>query len=125
VANVDEWVGKAEEDWSVAVSLTRRRKLPVPSIVCFHCQQCVEKYLKACLVYHRDKPPRIHDLHKLLVLCERRDPLLGALASQMKALDPHAVLTRYPGATATVNEAKDAVAAARVARQVLRKRLGL
>ena len=44
-----EWVTKAEEDFSVAGGLVRRRKIPAWNAICFHCQQCAEKYLKARL----------------------------------------------------------------------------
>lgn len=41
-----EWVSKAEGDWRVA-----QREMaatdPVNDAVCFHAQQCVEKYLTA------------------------------------------------------------------------------
>jgi HEPN domain-containing protein len=42
-----EWVAKAEEDYLAALDLARRRKRPLWSGVCFHAQQCAEKYLKA------------------------------------------------------------------------------
>ena len=42
-----EWVAKAEEDFLSATDLARRRNRPVWSTVCFHTQQCAEKYLKA------------------------------------------------------------------------------
>ncbi|MBI4848150.1 MAG: HEPN domain-containing protein [Nitrospirae bacterium] len=29
--------------------------------MCFHCQQCIEKYLKAFLIYNESEPPRTHD----------------------------------------------------------------
>jgi HEPN domain-containing protein len=41
-----EWFDKAEEDFDGAASLSRRRKKPLPSLVCFHAQQCAEKYLE-------------------------------------------------------------------------------
>jgi HEPN domain-containing protein len=44
-----EWVEKAEGDWNAARQLNRVRKDPNYDGVCFHCQQCVEKYLKARL----------------------------------------------------------------------------
>jgi HEPN domain-containing protein len=47
---LQEWIQKAEEDYTVATTLARKRKQPTPSTVCFHCQQCAEKYLKAFLV---------------------------------------------------------------------------
>jgi HEPN domain-containing protein len=45
-AYLQEWIRKAEEDYTAATVLARRRKHPTPSVVCFHCQQCAEKYLK-------------------------------------------------------------------------------
>ena len=46
---LDEWADKAEADYKAAVALNRRRKEPLPDIVCYHCQQSAEKYLKALL----------------------------------------------------------------------------
>jgi HEPN domain-containing protein len=42
-----EWVQKAEGDFLVAQKMLRARKQPVYDAVCFHSQQCAEKYLKA------------------------------------------------------------------------------
>lgn len=45
-----EWVDKAENDLkNAAHTLTMGEKCPTDT-VCFHAQQCVEKYLKAFLV---------------------------------------------------------------------------
>jgi HEPN domain-containing protein len=44
-----EWVAKAEADYAGAVALNRRRKQPLPDLVCFHCQQAAEKFIKAFL----------------------------------------------------------------------------
>ena len=38
------WVARAEEDYVLARSALRHRR-PLPYGVCFHAQQCVEKYL--------------------------------------------------------------------------------
>src|SRR2546427_12964205 len=43
-----DWAKKAENDFETALALMRRKKVLADSI-CFHCQQCVEKYLKARL----------------------------------------------------------------------------
>ena len=45
----EEWVEKAEEDFDAADVLLYGRDVPIAAIVCFHCQQCAEKYLKAYL----------------------------------------------------------------------------
>ena len=44
-----DWVDKAEGDFLAAAALARRRKIPLHVQVCFHSQQCAEKYLKARL----------------------------------------------------------------------------
>ena len=46
-----EWVKKAENDFKVASQILRRRKDRVPDAACFFCQQCLEKYLKAPIVF--------------------------------------------------------------------------
>ena len=40
-----EWVRKAEADYVIARQCSRG-KIPLHDGVCFHCQQCAEKYLK-------------------------------------------------------------------------------
>lgn len=47
-----EWIQKAEDDFIVAQKMLRARKYPVYDAVCFHAQQCAEKYLKAFIQEH-------------------------------------------------------------------------
>ncbi len=55
-----KWIEKAEKDL-----LTAERELsfqdPVTDTVCFHCQQAVEKYLKAFLVFHQVYFTKTHE----------------------------------------------------------------
>ncbi|MDQ3812463.1 MAG: HEPN domain-containing protein [Armatimonadota bacterium] len=122
---VDEWVEKAEADYKGAVALNRRRKEPLSDLVCFHCQQCAEKYLKAYLVAQSSNPPRIHDLEDLLTLCSVHDAALIKHLPLVEALDPYGVQYRYPAISATEAEAKDAVRTMRRLRTILRRSLGL
>ena len=122
---LDEWIEKAEADYKSAVALQRRRNEPLPDIVCYHCQQCVEKYLKAYLIAQGSTPPRIHDLEDLLHLCALYDATLTARLPLVHVLNPYGVLIRYPGMTATVAEAQAAVHATRRLRTSLRRTLEL
>jgi HEPN domain-containing protein len=70
-----EWVRKAENDFRAASQLLGRRKRVVPDAVCFFCQQCVEKYLKARLLEAGIAFPRTHDLRQLLNVCVQVEPL--------------------------------------------------
>jgi len=44
-----QWVAKAEQDFLAVKKLIISEPIPW-SVVCFHCQQIAEKYLKAYLV---------------------------------------------------------------------------
>ena len=46
----------------------------VTEIVCFHCQQAVEKYLKALLIHNKTESiPKTHNIDLLLNLCTKFD----------------------------------------------------
>ena len=80
----------------------------MPAIVCFHSQQCVEKYLKAVLVAHGQDPPRVHDLIDLNERAERGDARFSSLAEGLEVLTPYSVLIRYPGGRASAKDADEA-----------------
>jgi hypothetical protein len=44
-----EWIEKAEGDFRTARRELQAKRLPNYDAVCFHAQQCAEKYLKARL----------------------------------------------------------------------------
>jgi HEPN domain-containing protein len=44
-----EWVNKAEGDFATAQRELQVQQSPNYNAVCFHSQECAEKYLKACL----------------------------------------------------------------------------
>ena len=74
-----EWIDKAEADFAAALLLRRSRKRGTRDIVCFHFQQCLEKYLKARLGEVGIPFPRTHDLERLLDLILPVEPLWAAL----------------------------------------------
>lgn len=61
-----EWVEKAEGDFATASRELRARKSPNYDAVCFHAQQCIEKYLKARLQEADIAFGRTHNLVALL-----------------------------------------------------------
>ena len=120
-----QWVDKAEEDFSVAAGLSRRRKNRAPNVQSFHCQQCVEKYLKARLVEAGVVPPKTHDLPQLLQLVLVHEPMWTAFMSAAKYLAQFAVVFRYPGSDATAAQAKRALTICRDFRREARAALGV
>ncbi|MDR2705478.1 MAG: HEPN domain-containing protein [Planctomycetaceae bacterium] len=60
---VKEWYFFADKDIAAASELLRREDLT--NVVAFHCQQAVEKYIKAFMVANGMTIVKIHDLDKL------------------------------------------------------------
>ncbi|MBM4071479.1 MAG: HEPN domain-containing protein [Planctomycetes bacterium] len=102
-----DWVRKAEVDLRVSKTLARSRP-PAHDVVCYHCQQCAEKYLKAILVELGMHVPRTHNLEDLLGLLRPRLPQLTALARGLIFLSRFAVHGRYPGFSARLTQARAA-----------------
>ena len=123
--DVRDWVVKAEEDYEAARALVRKRKPNLSNAVCFHAQQCAEKYLKAFLIYHRIAFPKTHDLLDLLELAKRADSTLELLRPDLAHLEPYAVEFRYPGEFATRQEAKRSVQVGTHVREAFRNRFQL
>lgn len=124
-AVLKEWVQKADEDYCVACREIRARKNPAHNAVCFHAQQCLEKYLKAVL-FREGKPfTKTHDLDMLLSDCLYRYPLWEAMRDDMKRLSRYAVQFRYPGESADRDEAALAVKIMKRCRREIRLSLGL
>ena len=65
---IEGWFLKADHDL-LAAQKEFSSKEPLTDIICFHCQQCVEKYLKAYLTFHGKKFPKTHVLEDLTFLC--------------------------------------------------------
>ena len=95
-AELQQWKEIADSDLNLAVFSAQNMK-PIPyAIICYHCQQAVEKYLKWFLVLHDIEPPRIHDLEELEKLCEAIQPEFSAIYEKCTVLSGYAVQTRYP-----------------------------
>jgi len=60
-----EWIGKAEGDFATAKRELAATDNPNYDAVCFHAQQCAEKYLKAFLQEANITFPKTHDLANL------------------------------------------------------------
>jgi HEPN domain-containing protein len=124
-ALTQEWIDKAEGDFYTASREARVRKAPNYDAVCFHCQQCAEKYLKAYLQERGQRFPRVHDLIELLELCLLYDGTFELQRDLLKDLTKYAVEFRYPGELATRDDARTIFQAMRAVRAFVRQKLGL
>jgi HEPN domain-containing protein len=99
-AYFESWLEKAMHDLESA-----HRPIEIEPMVldnaCFHCQQAIEKYLKAFLIYNRSDIERTHDIIFLLSECEKFDGIfasidpmnINAFAVQVRYLDTNILPT--------------------------------
>lgn len=119
-----QWVQKAENDLKNAAHTLKLGADGPMDTVCFHAQQCVEKYLKALLVLHGIEFARVHHLSDLLNrLPTRLRPDLTP--EEQEQLTDYAVSARYPGDYERIPlvEARHAVQVARRVRNQIRRHL--
>lgn len=120
----EQLIRKAEGDF-----LTMERECAaencVHDSVCFHAQQCVEKYLKAVLVEHDITYPKVHDLVRIAQLLPQGFEVPEEHFSLLPDLSAGAVEFRYTGESATPEEAISFASLCRALRALFRQRLGL
>jgi HEPN domain-containing protein len=92
-----EWVTKAEGDFATVRRELRARTAPNYDAVCFHYQQCAEKYLKAYLQENEQHIPKIHNLIELMLLCEEIDGSFEMLRADLVTMERYSVRVHYPG----------------------------
>jgi HEPN domain-containing protein len=89
-----QWVRKAEGDWNGALALAVL-KPPNRDLVCFHCQQTAEKYVKALLQELGAAVPRTHDMGDLVNMLLPHDRSLRSVRRGASSLTKYAVEYRY------------------------------
>ena len=96
--NYNDWMLKAQNDLKAAEILYEEDG---PSdTLCFHCHQSVEKFLKAFLVFNKEKFPKVHDLVFLANLCKKTDADFEEIKDELIILSRYYIESRYPSDTA-------------------------
>ncbi|MBW8051826.1 MAG: HEPN domain-containing protein [Cytophagales bacterium] len=90
---IKQWLSKAKDDLVAA-----RRLIEIEPYIldpaCFHCQQAVEKFLKAYLVFKEFNFEKTHNIKYLLVECSNFDEDFKNI--DVKNINDFAVVIRYP-----------------------------
>lgn len=124
---VKNWVAKAENDLKIGKDEINTEN-PATDGICFHMQQCVEKYLKAYLIYHGREFRKTHDIAELIELCAEIDPEFKELYKEgVVELTDYAVEVRYGEEFyfPSLEEAKEAIEIAEKTREFVRNKLKL
>ncbi|GAI45399.1 unnamed protein product, partial [marine sediment metagenome] len=80
---IKEWIHKADHDIGMA-KLAIEHKAEYTDLICFHCQQAVEKYLKAYLVHLNIVFRKTHSLSYLLDLINEMDKISDQMYSMVE-----------------------------------------
>jgi HEPN domain-containing protein len=114
---VAEWMLKAENDLTNAAHTLKLREDCPTDTVCFHAQQCVEKYLKALLVLLDINFTKTHVIQALVGLLPPGTAVELSLEEQRR-LTAYAVAVRHPESPIpSLVEARKALALARRVRR--------
>ena len=124
---IKSWINKAEKDL-----LTVKHELSFPDAVtesiCFHCQQAVEKFLKAYLVFLGIPFTKTHEIGELITKCENKDNEIATFKEEADKLTDYAIDVRYPEESLepTLKEANEAFEIAKkikeyISRAILRR----
>ena len=104
-AYVEAWLKKAEHDL-ISVQRLLDIKPAILDSACFHCQQAIEKYLKAFLAFHGQDIQKTHNIIFLLSECSKLDVIFASVDPM--DINAFAVQGRYPDSnlTPTLEESK-------------------
>jgi HEPN domain-containing protein len=93
---VAAWLARAGQDLRAA-RVDLAADPPLAADAAFHCQQAVEKSLKAFLVHHDHPFTKTHDIGVLAQACLPHEPSLESLLRRAAPLTEYAWRFRYPG----------------------------
>lgn len=120
-----EWIEKAEKDILSARRELHAQKDPNFDLACFLAQQAIEKCFKARLQEASIRFDKTHDLLRLLDQLIPIEPLWDIFRTSLRPLSAYAIVFRYPGRSASKQEARDALEYSMSIRKVVRESLGL
>lgn len=125
--NPQDWFIKADRDLALVQNVLPK-SAAYPDLICYHCQQAAEKYLKALLLYHAQPVKKTHDLEELVdLLTPFETSITVDHYNNALKINDYAILTRYPAMISDPSEADvlEAFAAAEFFRRFAVTRLGI
>ena len=95
INDVIEWMQIADDDLYSAKTLYESVRKPY-EIICYHCAQATEKYLKGYLAYNDIIPQNTHNLLFLHEICVEKDNSFEIIRTECSLLNRFTNEIRYP-----------------------------
>jgi len=126
VEEIKQWIIKGDHDLGTA-KITYLHIPEYLDTVTFHCQQAVEKYLKAYLIFQSTLFKFSHDLVYLLDLITQKDYDFKTYYDKISELQGYAVEIRYPNETIFLSneQVEKAMTIARDVREFVTKKINI
>jgi len=113
----NEWFGMALKDLNGAKILFEHDA--DFGLVCFHCQQVIEKYFKGYLIF---KTGRLYEGHSLIKLCKfamEHESGFGQFLKDCSFVNSFYIETRYPAEDPIYVSKEDTVECIRIAEDII------
>ena len=126
VDEIKQWITKGDHDLGTA-KITYLHIPEYLDTVTFHCQQAVEKYLKAYLIFQSTTYRFSHDLIYLLDLITQKDSDFKGYYDIVSELQGYAIEIRYPNETIylTNEKVENAMVIAKNIREFISKKMNI
>ena len=126
VNEIKQWIIKGDHDLGTA-KITHLHIPEYLDTVIFHCQQAVEKYLKAYLIFQSTKFRFSHDLVYLLDMITQKDSDFAKYYDTVSELQGYAIEIRYPNETIYLSndEVEKAMIIAKNVRELVIKKMNI
>jgi len=93
--DINKWIHFAQNDFDTALMASERFR-PFIEVACYHCQQSVEKILKAYIIANTNTSIKDHILQNLLEKCRLYSADFDNFGKNCSDLSPYNTLGRYP-----------------------------
>jgi HEPN domain-containing protein len=128
MSHYHDWIKKSESDLTSSKVLLSNNP-PILDTAVYHAQQCVEKALKAYLIFKTGSHQRKHDLTFLLGECNIIDTDFSNFSDEADSLAPYVTAYRYPGLSSDFEpdyeEAKEAIEYANKILDFVKRKIGI
>lgn len=124
--DIKKWIIKGDHDLGTA-KITYLHIPEYLDTVTYHCQQAVEKYLKAYLIFQSITFRFSHDLIYLLDLISQKDSDFESYYDIVSELQGYAIEIRYPNETIYLSKEKveNAIIIAKSVREFVTKKMNI
>lgn len=112
-----KWIAQADRDFGTAVFASQSKDGPLPVTIGLHCQQSVEKLLKAYLREHEIGFSNNQYLSSLFESCIAVDQSFEDLRQDMDQLAGYSIASRYPRGEDSLEFGKEALLIVKRARE--------